>query len=212
MDLAQNTLGGLIESLKGAVLKHGLGEASGFELMGEIGIEFLAGESFQLIVHGNALAQSFVSSQREGAAQQGLADQQQSQVVGRIHVEIEQQRELFEGGMTQQMGFITNEDGVLLFALVQPHEGFRDLAHQIAAIMRRLQVQFAGQLEEKIQNRAGGSVQIENLIEVRVEAGGEGAGGGGLARSHLAGEQTCGLVIDQKLQSSLELSPGLGSE
>jgi hypothetical protein len=63
-------------------------------------------------VHGDALAQGFVGSQREGAAQQGLADQQQGQV-GSIHVEVQQQREFCEGGRTQQKGFITDQDRVL---------------------------------------------------------------------------------------------------
>jgi hypothetical protein len=55
-------------------------------------------------------------------------------------------------------------------------------------------------------------MQVEDLVEARIEAGGEGAGGGGLAGSDLTGEQTRGLVIEEKLQSSLDLSPGLGSE
>ena len=113
-------------------------DAGGFELMGEIGVEFLAGESFQVILHGDALAQGFVHLQRERTAQQGLAHQQQSQVVGGIHVEVEQQRKLFEGGMAQQLSFVADENGVLLFALVETHDGGGDLAHQVAAVVGRL--------------------------------------------------------------------------
>ena len=157
VDLAENAFGGLIEGLAGGVVKQRLGDAGGFELMREVGVEFLARETFQVILHGDALAQGFVHLQREGAAQQGLADQQQSQVVGGIHVEVEQQRDLFQGGMAQQLGFVADENGVLLLALVETHDGFGDLAHQVAAIVCRLQIQFQGQLAEQIQSRARSS-------------------------------------------------------
>ena len=71
----------------------------GLELMREIGVEFFARETFQMILHGNALAQRFVHLQRECAAKQRLSDQQQGQITARIHVEVEQQRKLFERRM-----------------------------------------------------------------------------------------------------------------
>ncbi len=132
----------MIEGLAGGVVKQRLGDAGGFELMRQVGVEFLARETFQVILHGDALAQGFVHLQREGAAQQGLADQQQSQVVGGIHIEVEQQRELLQGGMAQQLSFVADENGVLLFTLVETHDGVCDLAHQVAAVVRRRQVQF----------------------------------------------------------------------
>ena len=93
VDLAQNAFGGLIQSLPRGVVKQRLGNAGGLELMRQIGVEFLAREPFQVILHGDALAQRFVHLQRERAAQQRLADQQQRQVAGGIHIEVQQQRE-----------------------------------------------------------------------------------------------------------------------
>jgi len=86
--------------------------------------------------------------QRQSPAQQGLADEQQSQVVGRIHVEVEQQRKLLQSGVAQQMGFIANQNGMLFFALVQTHDGVGDLTDQIPAAARWLQVQFARHLSQ----------------------------------------------------------------
>ena len=37
---------------------------------------------------------------------------------------------------------------MLLFALVEMHDSLGDLAHQIAAVVRRLQIQFQGDLAE----------------------------------------------------------------
>ena len=55
-------------------------------------------------------------------------------------------------------------------------------------------------------------MQIQDLIEIGIESGGEGAGGGGLAGADFAGEQTGAVMIDQKLEPRLDLSPGLRSE
>jgi hypothetical protein len=55
-------------------------------------------------------------------------------------------------------------------------------------------------------------VQIEDLIQVGIECGGEGAGRGGLAGADFAGEQAGAVMIDQKLEARLDLGPGLRSE
>jgi hypothetical protein len=67
--------------------------------MSEIGVELLAREAFEVIVHGDTLAQGFMQLQRQGATQERLADQEQGQIVGGIHVEVEQQGELLQSGM-----------------------------------------------------------------------------------------------------------------
>src|SRR6266550_520669 len=114
VDLAENAFGGLIEGLSRGVVKQRLGHAGSLELLHEIGIEFFARESFEVILHSDALTQRFVQLQGESAAQQRLAHQQQGQIAARIHIEVQQQRELFERGMAQQLGFIADENRVLL--------------------------------------------------------------------------------------------------
>ena len=109
--------------------------------MSQIGIQFLACESLQVIVHADALAQCFVHLQRQGSAQQRLADEQQCEIARGIHIEVQQQRELFQRRMRQQLRFVADENGMLLLALVQAHDGLGDLAHQIAAPVRRFQIQ-----------------------------------------------------------------------
>jgi hypothetical protein len=55
-----------------------------------------------------------------------------------IHVEVQQQRQLFQSGVLQQLRFIADEDGMLLLAFVERQDGFRDLSDEIAAIMGRM--------------------------------------------------------------------------
>src|SRR6266478_1269297 len=78
---------------------------------------------------------------------------------------------------------------MLLLALIEAHDGTGDLAHQIAAVVGRIQIQFQRQLAEQIQRRSRGPVQIEDLIQVGIERGAEGTSGSGFARADFAGEQ-----------------------
>ena len=71
--------------------------------------------------------------------------------------------------------------------------------------MCRLEVEFQGQLAKQIQSGTGSPVQIQNLVEIGIESGGEGAGGGGLAGADFAGEETCAVMIGQKLEQVLAL-------
>ena len=101
---------------------------------------------------------------------------------------------------------------MLLLALIEAHDGFGDLAHQVAAVVRRDQVQFQGQLAQQVESRSRGPVQVQDLIEIGIEAGGEGARRGGFAGAHFAGEQAGAVMIDQELEPRLDLGPGLGSK
>ena len=78
--------------------------------------------------------------------------------MGGIHVEVEQQRELLEGGVAQQLRFVADENGVLFFALVEIHDGGGDLAHQVAAVVGRFEVELQCQLAEEIQSGTGSPV------------------------------------------------------
>ena len=114
--------------------------------------------------------------------------------------------------MRQQMGFIADQNGMLLFALIETHDGIGDLAHQVTAKMRRLEVQFECDLAQQVQRRAGREVHVENLVEAGVERGGEHARSGGLAGAHFAGDQAHAVMLSQELQPGLDLIPGLRSE
>src|SRR5205823_11097475 len=101
---------------------------------------------------------------------------------------------------------------MLLFALVQAHNGAGNLAHQVATEVRRLQVQFQGDLAQQVQRRARGKVHVEDLVEAWIERSGEHARGGGLACAHFAGDQTYAVMLSQELQPRPDLVPGLGGE
>ena len=86
--------------MPGSVVKERLRDARHLELMSDVGVEFVAGEALQVVLNGNALAQGLVDLKRQGSAEQGLADQQESEIVDRIHVEVQQKRDVLQGVMT----------------------------------------------------------------------------------------------------------------
>ena len=61
---------------------------------------------------------------------------------------------------------------------------------EIAAIVRRFQIQAMSDLTEKIQRRAGGPVQVNHFEEIGIQPGKPGSGSGGLAGADFAGEKT----------------------
>src|ERR1035437_2895771 len=101
---------------------------------------------------------------------------------------------------------------MLLFALVQAHDGAGHLAHQVAAEVRRFQIQFQSDLAEQVQRGARGEVYVEDLVQAGVEGSGEYARGGGLAGAYFAGEQPHTVMLSQELQPRFDLVPGLGGE
>src|SRR5215831_11995284 len=205
-------MAGLIERLAGGVVEQRLGDAGSLELLREISIQFFARQPFQVILHGNALAQRLMHLQLERAAQQRLTHQQQRQIVRGVHVEVQQQGKLLQRRVAQQLGLVADEQGVLFLALIQAHDSLRDLARQVAAIVRRLQIQFQRHLAEQIERRARRPVQIHHLEQIGIQTGGEAARRGALARTDFAGDQPRAAMLYQKLEPRLDLIPGLGSK
>jgi hypothetical protein len=67
--------------------------------------------------------------------------------------------------MRQQVRFVTHENRVLLFALIQAHDRLGNLAHQVAPEVRWLQLQRQGDLAQQIERREGSEVDI--AVEAR---------------------------------------------
>jgi len=65
--------------------------------------------------------------------------------------------------MGEQLRFIKDEYGVLLFGVVQTHDRIGDLIDQIAFEASGFEIQVAGQLAQQIQSRTRRPVQVEIL-------------------------------------------------
>jgi hypothetical protein len=104
--------------------------------------------------------------------------------------------------MSQQLRFVEDEDGMLLARFVQTDDGLRDLCRQIAAVVDRIKVM--SDLTQKIERRAGGPVQVNNLDEIAIQTSEPGSGSGELAGTDFSGEKTGAAMIDEELQAGLD--------
>ena len=109
--------------------------------------------------------------------------------------------------MRQQMRLVTDQNRMLLLALIQAHHRIGDLPHQATTRVRRLQVQPQSDLPQQIQRRAGREVNIENLEQTRVQRSREHARRGGLSGAYFTGQQTGSWMLRQKLEPCLDLLP-----
>src|ERR1019366_4243054 len=88
--------------------------AASFQLLRQIRVQFLAREPLQVIMHADTLPQPLMHLERQRAPQQRLADKQQREITRRVHVEVQQQRQLFERRIRQQMRFIAGSKNLPL--------------------------------------------------------------------------------------------------
>ena len=86
--------------------------------MPDIGGDLVRPQAAKGVVHGDALAESFVDRFFEGVVQVRFPAQDESEAVKGVVVEIHQHLEVFEHGIAQVLGLIDGKDkGLLLFLI-----------------------------------------------------------------------------------------------
>ena len=155
--------------------------------MPDIGGDLVRSQSSKGVVHGDALAESFVDRFFESVIQVRLPAQDQCEAVKGVIVEIHQHLEVFEYSIAQVLGFINGQDkGLFLFLIkvMDPvlygpeHDGLAAFGFK-AELVTQLFVEFT--------DRDGREADILHIIKVLVQGGfelpeAEGfphAGGGG---------------------------------
>ena len=111
VDLARQTARGLEQGLDGGRLEQrqlGTGET---QAMGEIGVEFVAVETAEMVADDEALVERFVDRHGEAAAQFGEADQQQTQPVIGVHRVVGQESQVVEYVVAQELRLVDDQDG-----------------------------------------------------------------------------------------------------
>ena len=98
----------------GGGFEQGQFAAGRAQAVGEVVVEFLAVESGEVVTHDESLGERFVHGHGEAAAQLGASDEPQAQAVFAVHGEVGQRAKIFEGVVSQVLGFVNNEHGELL--------------------------------------------------------------------------------------------------
>src|SRR5580698_4064152 len=101
---------------------------------------------------------------------------------------------------------------MLLLALVQSHDCLADLTHQIAAKVRRFEVEGQRNLAQQVERSPGGVMNVQGFIKVGIERRREHTRRRRLAGPDFAGKQTNTVMLREKLQPRVDLLPGCGGE
>jgi hypothetical protein len=90
--------------------------------------------------------------------------------------EVQEQRQQLKGLVDQELGLIQDQERVAFFGFMVTNQRLGDLMRQVGAPAGGLQVEHAGEQAKQVQGRAGSPVQVNDLVEVGVERGKQGAG------------------------------------
>ena len=180
--------------------------------MGEVVVEFVAGEGADVMSDDEALAQGFVDCHGEPAAQFGQPDEQQAQAPVGVHVEVGEQPEVFEDVVSEVVCLVDDEHGELLGFGDQAGDLVADGAIGVGSRAFGGQAEFPGDGHVHVEHAAGGERDVVDAMQSRVQSGGDVPADGGLAGADLAGQQADAAQFDEVLQARLGLAVGAGLE
>ena len=139
--------------------------------MPDIGGDLVRPQAAKGVVHGDALAESFVDRFFEGVVQVRLPAQDESEAVKGVVVEIHQHLEVFEHGIAQVLGLIDGKDkGLLLFLIKVMDPVLYGLEHDGLAAFG-LKTELVTQLLVEFADRDGRETDILHIIKVFVQRG-----------------------------------------
>ena len=106
-------------SRQGIFTYQGISTSCKADLMPDISRDLVRPQAAKGVVHGDALAESFVDRLFEGVVQVRLPAQDECEAVKRVVVEIHQHLEVFEDSIAQVLGFIDSQYQRLLLFLIK---------------------------------------------------------------------------------------------
>ena len=180
--------------------------------MSEVGVEFCAVESAQVVAYDESLGERFVAGHGETAAQLGEPDEQQAQAVVAVHCVVAQQPEVFEDVVAQVLGLVDDEDGELLGLAHQSGDFGADGAVGGGARAFGGQPQLPGDGLVHVEDVAGGERDVADAVQAGMQGGGDVSAHGGLARPDLAGDEADALELDEVLEPGFGLATGVRLE
>jgi|GEM_PF-6023098 len=188
VDPAGDALGVVVDEGQEAIGENGFPPTSDAEMVFDISSSLFEVEGFEVVADGDALAEGLEGGEAQLVGQVRLAEKDEGEQGGGIHLVVEQKTELVEDIVGEQVRFVDDEeDGAALAG--QIGEGGAQLREEAGEAESGLGLQ--GKQDLVIEG-GGGQVRIgevDNGVEVAVEGVGEGAQGSGLAGAHVAGDE-----------------------
>ena len=169
VDESGQPAGAVGQRLDGGGLEQGVLAAGQMQAVGEVGIEFLAVESGEVVAHDEALGERFVAGHGEAASQLGETDEEQAQAVVAVHGEVTQQAQVFEDVIAQVLGLVDDEHGELLGLAHQ--SGGLGLDGAVGGGTRALggQPQLPGDGLVHVEDVAGGQRDVADAVQAGMQ-------------------------------------------
>ena len=186
---ALRPLGDALESIVGEQ-GDGVTAASNLEMMLDVGQGDIERERIEVATMGNALGEGSVRGELEHAAQFGLTNEDESRKRLAVKLGGKQSAQWIDEQVRQQVGFINDDDRCFALGL---NEIGQDGSQGSALCSRAEGDGLVEQHEELAIQGAGGSNrqgQVEDDMAVLIERSDEGAHGGGLAATDIAGDES----------------------
>jgi hypothetical protein len=140
VDSAGDALGVVVDQGDKAIGEDGVLASGDAEVVFDVGSGFLEVEGFEVIADGNALMERLVGGKAELESELGLAEEDEGEEGGGVHVVVEQETELVEELRGQQVGFVDDEEGEAAFA-GEVRKGGAELGEEAAEAEGRLGLQ-----------------------------------------------------------------------
>ena len=213
VDTAREALGVVKDPRDGIVGEEGTtSEARDQDVVFDVADSLLEVEGGEVVAHGETLVEGLMDSQAEGRAERGVADQEESGEGLAIHIEAEEQTELFEHVLGQEVGFVDDDQGSAALVGQEIVKGSADSGDHTRGGVRGFVAEVKQQLPIQSGDAGGGVGEIDDEVTVEVKAGGESAHGGGFARAKLAGDEAEALLADEKGEACGEFLLASGVE
>jgi hypothetical protein len=211
VDLAGDALGVIVDEGEEAVGEDGSLAADDAEVMLDVGSGFLEVEGFEVVADGDTLVEGLEGGEAEFVGEVRLAEEDEGEERGRVHVVVEEEAELVEEFWGQEMGLVDDEEDEAAFA-GQVGEGGAELGKETG----KAKGWFDLEGEEELAVEGGDGEmrigEIDNGEEVGVEGVGKGAKGSGLAGADVAGDEGRETFLESEGEAALDLAVGAGGE
>jgi hypothetical protein len=211
VDLAGNPLGVVVGEGQKTIGEDGVVTTGDMEMVLDVAGGLLEVKRFEVVADGNALIEGFEGRKAQLVGQIGLAEEDEGEEGGRIHLVVEQKAELIKDVVGEQVRLVDEEENGAALAS-QVGEGGAELREQAGEAKGRFGLESEQDLVVEGHGRQVRIGEVDDGVEVAVEGEGEGAQGGRLAGADVAGDEGREALLEGEGEPGLDLLMAAGGK
>jgi hypothetical protein len=219
IDLAGNAFGMVVDESKETIGEDGvaatwlLGPIRGCftnsttgdtKMVFDVGGGLFEVEGFKMVANGDTLIEGFVGGETELEGQVRLAEEDEGEQGGGIHLVVEQKAKLVEEVVREQVSLVDDEEDEATFA-GQVREGGAELGEETGEAEGWFCLEGEQYLMVESRGRQMRIGEVNDGVEVAVERVSEGAQSGGFTGADVAGDESGETFLEGKGKATLDL-------